>query len=138
MAIRYNNLEGKDLARIWEGFFKKVAKDENIMHKIIITPKTRAWVTQQSQIETYKSFNGRDIRNALQTAITLAEFEHQENVMEAGASSSEPVYVEREHFERVLELTSSFRNYVDSIRRKDQAGRAGERGDRNDYLANVD
>jgi hypothetical protein len=73
--------------------------------------------------------NGREIRNALQTAIALAEYEARMQ----GGEGDEMVTVEQGHFEDVLGMCERFHEYVGSIRREDEKKRASGRGDRNDY-----
>lgn len=131
VAIHYKDLAGEDLARIWKGFFAKLAKDKSV--KIRIQPAAKNWVIECFAKGDFKHFNGRDIRNALQTAITLAEFEHEEDARGEDAQTDMPVTISKAHFERVFSLINDFRNYVDRIRNKDQKGRAQERLDRNDF-----
>ena len=75
--------------------------------------------------------NGRDIRNALQTAITLAETECEEDP--DFDPSTMIVVVDQSHFQRVLDISNKFHEYVRSIRREDEKKRAAGRFDRNDY-----
>ncbi|KAL2824809.1 hypothetical protein BDW59DRAFT_162230 [Aspergillus cavernicola] len=75
--------------------------------------------------------NGRDIRNALQMAITLAETECEEDP-ELDPSTM-AIVVEKSHFERVMEIGRKFHDYVRSSRREDERKRAAGRMDRNDY-----
>ena len=42
------------------------------------------------------------------------------------------IVVDQSHFERVLEISSKFRDYIQSIRREDEGKRAAARNDRND------
>lgn len=69
VAIGYQSLNEETGRKVWNGFFRKLVCDR--AGKIQITPDAKKWVldtTNETQL------NGRDIRNALQTAITLAEF----------------------------------------------------------------
>lgn len=131
VAIHYKNLAGEDVARIWKGSFAKLAKDKSV--KLRIQPVAKNWVVECFAKGDFKHFNGRDSRNALQTAITLAEFGHEEDARGEDAQPDMPVIISKAHFEHVFSLTNDFRNYVDRIRTKDQKGRAHERLDRNDF-----
>ena len=113
--------------KIWNGFFKKLVKER--AGKIKVTLNAKKWVLDNA--DDQDELNGRDIRNALQTAIKLAEFEATED---PDHNASESIVVEEAHFRRVLDRSNKFHKYVNSIRQEDEAKRAGLRGDRNDYL----
>ncbi|CAI7628266.1 unnamed protein product [Penicillium viridicatum] len=125
VAIGYQSLNEETRRKVWNGFFRKLVCDR--AGKIQIAPDAKKWVldtTNETQL------NGRDIRNALQTAITLAEFESEED---PEYNESLVTIVTKAHFQKVLEMSNRFRNYVTSIRREDEQKRAQGRGDRNDY-----
>ena len=128
LAIGYNTLSPQDRSSIWGGFFRKLAKEQ--AGKIQISAAARKWVLEKAK-SGQAQLNGRDIRNALQTAITLAEAEAEED------PDFDPdrmtIVVDQSHFERVLEISNKFHNYVQSIRREDERKRAAARNDRNDY-----
>ncbi|KAL4917034.1 P-loop containing nucleoside triphosphate hydrolase protein [Aspergillus aurantiobrunneus] len=129
IAIGYNTLNGETRKKIWNGFLQQLARER--AGKIQIAPDAKKWVletTGESQVQ----LNGRDIRNALQTAITLAEFECEED---PDYSPEMVTVVTQDHFQRVLEMSNRFHNYVTSVRREDERRRAQCRGDRNDYDA---
>ncbi|KAJ5691938.1 hypothetical protein N7462_001361 [Penicillium macrosclerotiorum] len=125
IAIGYPALDEDGRRKVWNGFFRKLVRDR--AGKIQIAPDAKAWVLETTG-ET--QLNGRDIRNALQTAITLAEFESQED---PDYDESLVTIVTKAHFQKVLDMCNRFRTYVTSIRREDEKKRAQGRGDRNDY-----
>ncbi|KUL88915.1 hypothetical protein ZTR_03489 [Talaromyces verruculosus] len=127
VAIGYDKLNSETRKRIWNGFFQKLARER--AGKIQIAPDAKKWVLATTG-ESQAQLNGRDIRNALQTAITLAEFESEED---PDFSSEMVIVVTKDHFQRVLEMSNKFHDYVTSIRREDERKRAHARGDRNDY-----
>jgi len=129
VAIGYRALTGEDRKKIWAGFFRKLVKDR--AGKIQIAPDAKKWVLDMA-VSGQEQLNGRDIRNALQTAITLAESDCEEDP--DFDSSKETIIVLQSHFQRVLDISTKFHNYVASIRREDEKKRAAGRGDRNDYL----
>lgn len=127
VAIGYDRLNAETSKRIWNGFFQKLARER--AGKIQVALDAKKWVletTEESQVQ----LNGRDIRNALQTAITLAEFEIEED---PDYSPEMVIVVTKDHFQRVLEMSNKFHEYVTSIRREDERKRAQARGDRNDF-----
>ncbi|RMZ01523.1 hypothetical protein D0864_03432 [Hortaea werneckii] len=135
MAIGYERLTPDFRRNIWEGFFRKLERER--AGKILVGPSARKFVLHSDEVRKIE-LNGREIRNALQTAITLAEFESIEgggDLGEGGApsSSSQIVVVEEDHFRRVLKMSEKFHDYVTAIRREDEIQRAKVRGDRDDY-----
>ena len=126
VAIGYLPLTADIRRKIWNGFFKKLVKER--AGKIKVALNAKKWVLDN--VEGQDELNGRDIRNALQTAIRLAEFEALED---PDHDPSESIVVEEAHFRRVLDMSNKFHKYVNSIRKEDEAKRAGLRGDRNDY-----
>ncbi|EWG48984.1 hypothetical protein FVEG_08616 [Fusarium verticillioides 7600] len=118
-------LDEETRRKVWTGLFRKLVRKR--AGKVQITPDAKKWVLGTAG-ET--SLNGRDIRNALQTAITLAEFESEEDPEYDAALV---IVVAKAHFQKVLEMCNRFRSYVTSIRREDEMKRAQGRGDRNDY-----
>ncbi|CAJ2509401.1 Uu.00g144270.m01.CDS01 [Anthostomella pinea] len=130
VAIGYQALTPEVRVKIWEGFFRKLLKERP--GKIQIAAGAKKWVLNKAA-SGGALLNGRDIRNALQTAITLAEAECEEDPDFDPETMT--VVVEQAHFERVLEISNKFHTYVESIRREDEKKRAAGRFDRNDYWA---
>lgn len=126
VAIGYPSLTADIRCKIWNGFFKKLVKER--AGKIKVALNAKKWVL--GNVNDQDELNGRDIRNALQTAIRLAEFEALED---PDHDPSESIVVEEAHFRRVLDMSNKFHKYINSIRKEDEAKRAGLRGDRNDY-----
>ncbi|KAK6860754.1 ATPAse AAA+ type core protein [Apiospora arundinis] len=128
VAIGYDALTPEGRSKVWQGFFRKLARER--AGKIQISSSAKKWVLEKA-ISGEAQLNGRDIRNALQTAITLAEAECEED------PEFEPdtmvIVVDQSHFQRVVEITNKFHSYVQSIRREDEKKRAAGRYDRNDY-----
>ncbi|KAI7286662.1 hypothetical protein KC345_g991 [Hortaea werneckii] len=135
MAIGYERLTPDFRRNIWEGFFRKLERER--AGKILVGPSARKFVLHSDEVRKIE-LNGREIRNALQTAITLAEFESIEGAGDFGdggvtPSSSQIVVVEEDHFRRVLKMSEKFHDYVTAIRKEDEIQRAKVRGDRDDY-----
>ena len=128
VAIGYKPLSAKGRAEIWQGFFRKLVKER--AGKIQISSSAKKWVLEKAE-SGQAQLNGRDIRNALQTAITLAEAESEEDPDFDPLKMA--VIVDQAHFERVLAITNKFHEYVKSIRREDEKKRAAGLEWRNDY-----
>lgn len=128
VAIGYKPLSAEGRVKIWQGFFRKLAKER--AGKIQISPAAKRWVLEKAE-SGQAQLNGRDIRNALQTAITLAEAEGEEDPDFDPKTMA--VVVDQNHFERVLDISNKFHEYVKSIRREDEKKRASALEWRNDY-----
>lgn len=76
VAIEYDKLTAETRKKIWNGFFQNLAKER--AGRIQIALDAKKWVLETTG-EKQEQLNGRDIRNAFQTAITLAEFENEED-----------------------------------------------------------
>lgn len=127
VAIGYKALSGEDRRKIWDGFFRKLVKER--AGKIQVAPGAKKSVLEMA-VKGTAQLNGRDIRNALQTAITLAETECEED---PDFDPNMAIIVDQSHFQRVLDISHKFNEYVKSIRREDEKKRAAGRLDRNDY-----
>lgn len=98
IAIEYNDLNAESIKKIWNVFFQKLAKER--AGKIEIACDVEKWILETT-VENYYRFNGRHIRNTLQTAIALAEFEAEEG---PDYSPEMVIFVTKYHFKRVLDL----------------------------------
>ncbi|KAI9684979.1 MAG: hypothetical protein M1820_010859, partial [Bogoriella megaspora] len=74
-------------------------------------------------------WNGREIRNALQTAISLARYKASQD---ANDINDDVIDVDVEHFKNVVRMSKSFRGYMDSISSLTEDERAKMAWDRND------
>jgi ATP-dependent Clp protease ATP-binding subunit ClpA len=111
VVIRYPQLDDNKRREIWQGFLDKMRVDTG--GQIRLSPSAKTYVMQDAKDLKIK-LNGREIRNSLQTAIALAQFEAKED---PDYVEGEPIKVEKDHFERVLSMSRSFREYLDSIKR---------------------
>lgn len=124
--IQYPKLDNDKRSKIWEFFFEKL-KSEN-GKRIYVAKTAKEYVLQSPDIMA-RHWNGREIRNAFQTAIALAEYEASED---DGRPPGQAVEVKREHFEQVMAMSRKFVEYVDSIDGRDENTRAKSRKDRHD------
>ncbi|KAI9655727.1 MAG: hypothetical protein M1821_005162 [Bathelium mastoideum] len=134
VIIGYDPLSDERRARIWNGFFAKLQKDmerrkqEGSKPIIQVSKYAKQYVLYDEEIKALE-WNGREIRNALQTAISLARYRASR---EAGGTDDEVVDVEVDHFKSVMRMSKSFRGYMDSISKLPEAERAKRAWDRND------
>lgn len=127
VVIGYGRINKPSRQKIWSAFFEKV--DEERKGEIRIGQQARKYVMEDPDINELE-WNGREIRNALQTVIALAEYDASEG---GGTTSILPVIVEEGHFRRYMRMSKAYRDYTKKVQRKDEAGRAQLRMERYDY-----
>ena len=138
IVLQYDRLTDDIRKKIWRGFFTKLKKDmeiiehrectkENAPIKVNISKYTQDYVLNDPEVKDLK-WNGREIRNALQTAISLASYKASK---ESGETSN-VVDVEEEHFKSVVQMSRKFKDYMNGITGKEEGERAKARYDRND------
>ncbi|KAI1081971.1 P-loop containing nucleoside triphosphate hydrolase protein [Whalleya microplaca] len=106
IVIHYKDLDETDRKKIWKRFFQKLKDDRK--DDIKIDSDTKDYVLDNSKMQKI-NWNGREIRNAFQTAVALAEYEF--NVKEEKEPGEKPV-LKQEHFEEVCGMSLEFKNYL--------------------------
>ncbi|KAI2604300.1 P-loop containing nucleoside triphosphate hydrolase protein [Hypoxylon fragiforme] len=101
VALHYRALTDANRAKIWLGGFERLERDSG--EKVHVCPAARKYVYENVAVRALE-WNGREIRNALQTAVALAETEALEDGNEDGL-----VVVTEEHFRAVVELSRGFK-----------------------------
>ena len=101
--------------------------------KIEVSKYAKEYVLHDPEVKALK-WNGREIRNALQTAISLAGYK----AVEAGVNAPDAtIDVQEEHFKSVVRMSKSFKDYMDSIDGQDEGRRAKMNFNRNDAFTPV-
>ncbi|KAK3320261.1 P-loop containing nucleoside triphosphate hydrolase protein, partial [Cercophora scortea] len=125
MALYYPPLEWKYTKRIWDTHLMKLqasgiveVDDQDILEYAETSFEKQA--AKGSPVGPV--WNGRQIRNAFQSAVALAGFKHQGG----------KIRLEREHFERVSRVSNEFNHYVWSIKCQSDAEKAEKWGYRFD------
>ncbi|KAH8429323.1 uncharacterized protein LDX57_006990 [Aspergillus melleus] len=126
VVLEYKSLDGDMSNRIWEAFFAKLQRD--MKGKFIIHSQAKRFILQRKEGSEVQ-WSGREIRNTLQTAVALAEYEASK---EEGHSDDDPVIVVTEHFKQVMQMSRAFRNYMTSVHAGTELKRAQLNRDRND------
>ena len=126
VVLEYKNLDGEMSNRIWEAFFAKLQRD--MKGKCIVHSQAKRFIMDGKEGSAVQ-WSGREIRNTLQTAVALAEYEASK---EEGHSDDDPVIVVTEHFKQVMQMSRAFRNYMTSVHAGTELKRAQLNRDRND------
>ncbi|KAL8792172.1 MAG: hypothetical protein Q9195_005268 [Heterodermia aff. obscurata] len=141
VVLQYDHLTDDTRKKIWNGFFKKLQQESehrsssskggnndssssDDTRKIEVDRYAQKYVLNDPEVKDLK-WNGREIRNALQTAISLANYKAVKE-----GSTSNVVEIEEEHFRSVVDMSRKFKLYMTSITGKDEFERAGARLER--------
>ncbi|KAI4861955.1 P-loop containing nucleoside triphosphate hydrolase protein [Hypoxylon rubiginosum] len=106
VIIHYKNLTQEYRNVIWNQFFDKLEDERD---DIEIRRNCRSYVMEDM---TESTWNGREIRNAFQTAVALAyyEFSQKEN-----KKPNEVAVLTSKHFEKVCRITLEFKYYLEDV-----------------------
>jgi hypothetical protein len=104
---------------IWKKFIKKLERDRKGYMRLDYAAKD---YIQKSGMSSLK-WNGREIRNAFQTAVSLAEYEAEKD--EEGT-----ILVTEDHLRAVVELSKDFKDYLNELHIMDEDKRAENRFER--------
>ncbi|SPJ75016.1 related to TOB3 (member of AAA-ATPase family) [Fusarium torulosum] len=102
VALHYKSLSHEDRERIWTYSFDRLSDDSN--GRIQISGAAREFVWNSQDVRSLK-WNGREIRNAMQTALALAENEAEEE-------HTERITISEKHLRAVMKMSRGFRDYI--------------------------
>ncbi|RYP65063.1 hypothetical protein DL770_009078 [Monosporascus sp. CRB-9-2] len=117
VIIKYDMLSEDDCKKIWSQFFDKLSDERE---DFIITGRAKAYVLDDEAI-TSMGWNGREIRNAFQTAVALAEFRLSQN---PNKTKHDNPTLDQRDFEQVCRMTKQFKQYLIDVHGDDEEGRA--------------
>lgn len=130
VALGYSKLSTDAQMSIWEGFFEKL---EDERRDLVISQRAKTFVLTDEKFRQM-GWNGREIRNALHTAIALATHEKnlkkRDNRRGAGTDIDDVIEISEKHFEQLRERREVFIAYRDSIDRRTEEQRAAAAKDR--------
>lgn len=111
VALHYRRLTDSDRARIWANNFDRLERDSQ--GKVYVTHSARDFVLDGEGENEAKGlhWNGREIRNALQTAVALAETEAEEGGLERVGLASR-------HLRQVVMMSRGFKDFMRKRRGK--------------------
>lgn len=135
VVLYYKYLTDDMRKKIWNGFFEKLKRDmasndltnKKGTRRIEINKYARDYVLNDREVKELE-WNGREIRNALQTAISLASYKAPKE----GKPLDSVIEVEEDHFRSVVQMSKKFKKYLTDVSNKDEKERARQRYDRND------
>lgn len=147
ISLYYPELAKVQSLKIWEMNLERAKKIDLERTR---TPTMSGMIIDEEDIKSYAEihwienqngvgkWNGRQIRNAFQTASALALYEaHMVNarrLAEDPDAEITPPQLKRKHFEKVAKATSQFGEYMRDTIGKDDADASHYRGDRTDHF----
>ncbi|KAI3340593.1 P-loop containing nucleoside triphosphate hydrolase protein [Ustulina deusta] len=120
VALHYGALTNADRERIWMNSFERLERDAGGHVHVTVAAREYAWGS--GDVRSLR-WNGREIRNALQTAVALAESDALED-------DSDIVVVSDKHLRRVVRMSRGFKNFMQRrrLRGGDDEGEEEEEG----------
>ncbi|EAQ89251.1 hypothetical protein CHGG_05870 [Chaetomium globosum CBS 148.51] len=119
--IHYPEFEDEDRDRLWDTFFHKLEEDREATMRITQTAKDYV----QSQELRALRWNGREIRNAFQVAVALAEAKNQKD-------KEGRVVIQSDHIKASVHMSREFGGYLAKVHKGDLSKRASLLGNRYD------
>ncbi|KAF1930614.1 uncharacterized protein M421DRAFT_91106 [Didymella exigua CBS 183.55] len=110
LSLGYNVLDDNARGQIWDNLFQKLRED----HRKKIGPEIVFGISAKQYIKTKEvmalEWNGREIRNAFQTAVALAVYDTKQ------PDGGEIPYLTENHLEQVVAMSLAFKDYMKKTR----------------------
>ncbi|KLU83874.1 hypothetical protein MAPG_02923 [Magnaporthiopsis poae ATCC 64411] len=121
VAIHYDNLIKEERDKVWKQFFTKLEDEKG--EEIKILRSARSYVLDDPSVAMVP-WNGREIRNAFQTAVALAEYRFLTTPAQEKADG-DMAELRAEDLKQVCEMTQAFKKYLTEVHDDyDESGRA--------------
>ncbi|KKY25645.1 putative atpase aaa+ type core [Diplodia seriata] len=114
VAIGFEKLDVDKRRGIWETFFQKLVRE--CEGQIRVCEEAQAFVLDGEMAE--QEWNGREIRNAFQSAIAIAEYEASKD---PEWKEDDEIVVKEEHFRRVMLMSKKFHDHVEKARKDNES-----------------
>ncbi|KAJ5650644.1 ATPase AAA-type core [Penicillium longicatenatum] len=124
VQIGYDPLDEDSRKQIWDGYFKKLSKNhEDEGQEIRCSYDAKEFVRRSDDLRAL-NWNGREIRNAFQTAVALACFQAKQEGKDIPELTDD-------HLRQVVTMSHNFKSYLKAVRGKEEslAFAAGIRND---------
>ncbi|KAI1144885.1 P-loop containing nucleoside triphosphate hydrolase protein [Nemania diffusa] len=125
IQLYYRDFDDDQRRQIWQTFIDKLAKERGNYMRLNIDAKD---YIRGNDIRALK-WNGREIRNAFQTAVSLAEYD-------AEKGEDGKIVITDEHLRAVVELSKDFKSYLNELHKGDEGKRAERKYERLDSYDN--
>ncbi|KAI8623755.1 hypothetical protein F5Y19DRAFT_468299 [Xylariaceae sp. FL1651] len=114
VALHYGPLTDAHRERIWTHGFERLERDAGGRVRVAVAAREYAWGS--ADVRSLR-WNGREIRNALQTAVALAESEALEDGIDVDNDDGAVVMVLEKHLRSVVRMSRGFKTFLRRRRR---------------------
>ncbi|KAF2735043.1 P-loop containing nucleoside triphosphate hydrolase protein [Polyplosphaeria fusca] len=118
VSVHYPDFGDEERGEVWEAFFKKLERER--ADEFMVPEETRKYVKQSKEVRAVR-WNGREIRNAFQTAVALAEAEDIKD--EQGK-----IVLHQNHIRSIVKMSGAFKKYLNTLHQGDESTRAAREG----------
>lgn len=115
VVLHYPDFTDKQREKIWMTSFRKLEEERP---EIKIGVGVTDYALENSELKKLK-WNGREIRNAFNTIVALAEFDAEQKRI--GGRAGVRVTLERSHLVQVVEMSAKFKEYMRKTRGMDES-----------------
>ncbi|KAL7811886.1 hypothetical protein V8C26DRAFT_215244 [Trichoderma gracile] len=105
VALHYKNLGDEERERIWTHNFDRLDRDSRGKIRVAMAAREFVWSSQEVRALRW---NGREIRNAMQTALALAESDSNEEGLQT-------ITIGEKHIRAVVKMSKGFKDYIKSV-----------------------
>ena len=116
VALHYKALSDADREKIWLNGFERLERESG--GRVHVSVATREYAYESQDMRSLR-WNGREIRNALQTAVALAEGEALEDGVDTSSSDGmdeRKVALTDAHLRYVVRMSRGFKDFLRSAR----------------------
>ncbi|KAF9880062.1 hypothetical protein CkaCkLH20_02016 [Colletotrichum karsti] len=121
IQIYYRPFSDEDREKVWDTFFQKLEEERETTIRIMQSTKDYIQSDELKALE----WNGREIRNAFQVAVALAE-------ARAEKDSKGKIMIKPEHIKASAQMSKEFKHYLTKLHKQDPSKLAASMGNRYD------
>ncbi|KAJ9633333.1 hypothetical protein H2204_007050 [Knufia peltigerae] len=116
VVLHYADFDDSERQRIWTVSFRKLGEERP---DVKVGPGLVDYALENRRVLDLR-WNGREIRNAFNTTVALAEFDAERRRRSAGGKETR-VVLERSHLVQVVKMSEEFKRYMKSTRGLDES-----------------
>ncbi|CAI6335269.1 unnamed protein product [Periconia digitata] len=149
ISLRYPSIDLTSTRQMWTNIMKRLEKDNKETDVKVLFDEESLLEFAQTHFEKCKkegvTWNGRQIRNAFQTALALGHYDRLSKIKEAGLTVEEAmasgkkkwrsVKLTKANFQKVARTSKEFEEYIAAVRGQDDKNAIDDELRRDDYDA---
>ncbi|KAF2262485.1 hypothetical protein CC78DRAFT_467929 [Lojkania enalia] len=118
VSVHYPEFGDEERSEVWEAFFRKLERERG--EEMVVPEGTRKYVKMSKEVRVVK-WNGREIRNAFQTAVALSEVEDSKD-------EQNRTILHQNHIRQIVKMSGAFKKYLNTLHQGDETVRAAREG----------